>query len=86
MRGMLSGPPLPDFALAKPQPPRPHIGLIERPAPEHVLGRALLEQRLVLLLAPAPMTPHERQEHAIGLIAIARPRRLSTRDSPGGVI
>lgn len=45
--------PLPDFALAKIQPPRPRIGLIERPALEAALGRALLEQRLVLLLAPA---------------------------------
>ena len=45
--------PHPDFALAKIQPPRPRVGLIERPALERALGRALLEQRLVLLLAPA---------------------------------
>ena len=42
-----------DFALAKIQPPRPRIGLIERPALEAALGRALLEHRLVLLVAPA---------------------------------
>ena len=42
-----------DFALAKIQPPRPRVGLIERPALEHALGRALRQQRLVLLLAPA---------------------------------
>ena len=46
-------PPLPDFALAKIQPPRPRVGLIERPRLEQALGRALLEQRLVLLVAPA---------------------------------
>lgn len=46
-------PSLPDFALAKIQPPRPRIGLIERPALEQALLRALREQRLVLLLAPA---------------------------------
>ncbi len=50
---MPTPPPLPDFALAKIQPPRPRIGLIERPGLERDLGRALREQRLVLLLAPA---------------------------------
>jgi LuxR family transcriptional regulator, maltose regulon positive regulatory protein len=50
---MSTAAPYPDFALAKIQPPRPRIGLIERPALESALGRALLEQRLVLLVAPA---------------------------------
>ena len=50
---MPTPPPHPDFALAKIQPPRPRIGLIERPALEAALGRALLEHRLVLLVAPA---------------------------------
>ncbi len=43
----------PDFALAKIQPPQPRIGLVERPALEAALGRALLQHRLVLLVAPA---------------------------------
>ena len=34
--------PQPDFALAKIQPPRPRVGLIERPRLERALGRALL--------------------------------------------
>jgi LuxR family maltose regulon positive regulatory protein len=46
-------PPQPDFALAKIQPPRPRVGLIERPRLEQALGRALREQRLVLLVAAA---------------------------------
>lgn len=50
---MPSPPSLPDFALAKIQPPHPRIGLIERPRLEQALGRALREQRLVLLVAPA---------------------------------
>ena len=50
---MPTPPPQPDFALAKIQPPRPRVGLIERPRLEQALGRALREQRLVLLLAPA---------------------------------
>ena len=50
---MPTPPPQPDFALAKIQPPRPRVGLIERPRLERELGRALLEQRLVLLVAPA---------------------------------
>jgi len=41
------------FALAKIQPPRPRIGLVERPALERALGPALQQHRLVLLLAPA---------------------------------
>nr|MCU0966672.1 LuxR C-terminal-related transcriptional regulator [Burkholderiaceae bacterium] len=50
---MPTPPPQPDFALAKIQPPRPRVGLIERPRLERELGRALREQRLVLLVAPA---------------------------------
>ena len=50
---MPTPPPQPDFALAKIQPPRPRVGLIERPRLEQALGRALREQRLVLLVAPA---------------------------------
>ena len=50
---MQPGAPLPDFALAKIQPPRPRVGLIERPALERSLRHALHQQRLVLLLAPA---------------------------------
>ena len=50
---MSTAAPHPDFALAKIQPPRPRIGLIERPALEAALGRALLQHRLVLLVAPA---------------------------------
>jgi ATP/maltotriose-dependent transcriptional regulator MalT len=53
MSGMLPSPTLPDFALAKIQPPRQRIGLIERPALEFALGEALLQQRLVLLIAAA---------------------------------
>ncbi|HMO46230.1 MAG TPA: LuxR C-terminal-related transcriptional regulator [Rubrivivax sp.] len=45
--------PLPDFALAKIQPPRPRVGLVERPALEQALQRALQEQQLLLLVAPA---------------------------------
>lgn len=50
---MSTAAPHPDFALAKIQPPRPRIGLIERPALEAALGRELLQHRLVLLVAPA---------------------------------
>lgn len=50
---MPTPPPQPDFALAKIQPPRPRVGLIERPRLEQALGRALREHRLVLLQAPA---------------------------------
>ncbi len=50
---MPTPPSLPDFALAKIQPPRPRIGLVERPALEQALRRALRQQRLVLLVAPA---------------------------------
>jgi LuxR family maltose regulon positive regulatory protein len=50
---MPTAPPLPDFALAKIQPPRLRVGLIERPRLERELGRALLDHRLVLLVAPA---------------------------------
>src|SRR5574337_51826 len=42
-----------DFALAKIQPPRPRIGLIERPVLAAGLARALRESRLVLLVGPA---------------------------------
>ena len=45
--------PLPAFALAKIQPPRPRAGLVERPALERSLGAALQRYRLTLLLAPA---------------------------------
>ena len=48
-----TAPPTVDFALAKIQPPRPRIGLIERPRLERELGHALLHQRVVLLAAPA---------------------------------
>ena len=48
-----TAPPFADFALAKIQPPRPRIGLIERPRLEQALGRALQQQRVVLLVAPA---------------------------------
>ena len=41
------------FALAKIQPPRPRAGWVERPTLERSLGRALTEQRLTLLVAPA---------------------------------
>ncbi|MBX3624616.1 MAG: transcriptional regulator [Rhizobacter sp.] len=43
----------PSFALAKIQPPRPRAGLVARPQLEEALGRALMEQRLTLLVAPA---------------------------------
>lgn len=45
--------PAPSFALAKIQPPRPRAGLVARPQLEEALGRALMEQRLTLLVAPA---------------------------------
>lgn len=45
--------PASSFALAKIQPPRPRAGLVARPALEDNLGRALAEQRLTLLVAPA---------------------------------
>ena len=48
--------PLPDFALAKIQPPRPRIGLIERPALEAALGRALVEERYLPVVLE-----HDRQ-------------------------
>ncbi|WP_418316929.1 LuxR C-terminal-related transcriptional regulator [Piscinibacter sakaiensis] len=41
------------FALAKIQPPRLRQGLIERPALEQSLQRALQQNRLTLLIAPA---------------------------------
>lgn len=41
------------FAQTKIQPPRPRAGLIERSALERALGRALAEQRVTLLQAPA---------------------------------
>lgn len=44
--------PLPDSVLLKIQPP-PRIASIERPLPEQALQRALGEQRLMLLVAPA---------------------------------
>ena len=50
---MSNPPPLPDFALAKIQPPRPRVGLVERPVLEQALQRALRQHRLVLLVAPA---------------------------------
>ena len=43
----------PVFALAKIQPPRLRPGLIARPRLEQALGRALQQQRLTLLQAPA---------------------------------
>ncbi len=45
--------PAPSFALAKIQPPRPRTSLVARPRLEQALGRALMQQRLSLLLAPA---------------------------------
>ncbi len=45
--------PAPSFALAKIQPPRPRAGFVDRPRLEDALGRALMEQRLTLLVAPA---------------------------------
>jgi LuxR family maltose regulon positive regulatory protein len=50
---MESPPPDAAFALAKIQPPRPRIGMVERPALEHALDDALLQHRLTLLVAPA---------------------------------
>jgi LuxR family maltose regulon positive regulatory protein len=41
------------FALAKIQPPRPRMGLVERPELERALAQALQQQRLTVLLAPA---------------------------------
>ena len=41
------------FARTKIQPPRQRASLIARPALEHALGRALAEQRLTLISAPA---------------------------------
>ncbi|CAN5162392.1 hypothetical protein BH11PSE10_BH11PSE10_17100 [soil metagenome] len=41
------------FALAKIQPPRPRVGLVQRPVLEQALGQALQHKRLTLLLAPA---------------------------------
>jgi LuxR family maltose regulon positive regulatory protein len=43
----------PAFALAKIQPPRPRMGLVERPALERALDTALRHHRLTLLVAPA---------------------------------
>ncbi|WP_280150809.1 LuxR C-terminal-related transcriptional regulator [Piscinibacter sp. XHJ-5] len=45
--------PLPAFALAKIQPPKPRTGLVERPTLERCLDSALQEHRLTLLVAPA---------------------------------
>ncbi len=45
--------PLAAFALAKIQPPRPRVGLLERPALEQALDAALQQHRLTLLVAPA---------------------------------
>jgi LuxR family maltose regulon positive regulatory protein len=45
--------PLPDFALAKIQPPRPRADLVERPALERALDEAMRQRRLTLLIAPA---------------------------------
>ena len=45
--------PLPAFALAKIQPPRPRAGLVARPTLEHALDAALQQHRLTLLVAPA---------------------------------
>ncbi len=49
----MQSPSLHAFALAKIQPPRPRAGWVERPTLEQSLGRALAEQRLTLLVAPA---------------------------------
>ena len=50
---MLTVRPLPRFALAKIQPPRPRPGMVARPVLERALTDALAACRLVLLLAPA---------------------------------